>query len=288
MSERPQRPTAIGRSVLPPVLSGTAWKEDETEPLTQLALDAGFRGIDTANQRRHYREAAVGKAVSAAIARGIVTRDQLFLQTKFTFRRAQDHRLPYDPHAPIPIQVEQSCAGSLDHLGVDTVDSYLLHGPIQRVGLTSDDWAAWRAMEALQAGGRVRFLGISNVSLEQLQSLCDDARITPRFVQNRCYASQGWDRRIREFCNANILIYQGFSLLTANRDILIRPELARIAARYGWTTSQLIFRFALDIGMLPLTGTTSATHMREDLAVLDSHQLEPSEIQRIETIGARA
>src|SRR5437762_641567 len=102
---------------VPRFLYGTAWKEDETQRLTELALRQGFRGIDTANQRRHYHEAAVGQAVAAAVASGLVVRDDLFLQTKFTFRRGQDQRLPYDPDAPIPAQVSQSFASSLEHLG---------------------------------------------------------------------------------------------------------------------------------------------------------------------------
>src|ERR1044071_2391294 len=114
---------------VPRLLYGTAWKEDQTRPLTELALRAGFRGIDTANQRRHYHEAAVGQAVAAAIEGGLVTREDLFLQTKFTFRRGQDHRLPYDPRAPIAVQVEQSLTKSLAHLGTEVIDSYLLHGP---------------------------------------------------------------------------------------------------------------------------------------------------------------
>src|SRR5205823_6310904 len=131
---------------------------------------------------------------------------------KFTFRPAQDDRLPYDPGAAVPVQVEQSFASSLVHLGTEVIDSYLLHGPTRRVGLTAADWQAWRAMEAIHDSGRVRLLGVSNVSLEQLQALCEKARVRPRFVQNRCYAVRGWDRRVRQFCAANGLIYQGFSL----------------------------------------------------------------------------
>jgi diketogulonate reductase-like aldo/keto reductase len=261
-------------------LYGTAWKEDETQRLTQLALRQGFRGIDTANQRRHYHEAAVGQAIAAAVASGLVPRDDLFLQTKFTFRRGQDHRLPYDPKAPIAIQVEQSFANSLEHLGTERIDSYVLHGPSQPVGLAADDWQAWRAMEALHDSGRTRWLGISNVSLDQLQRLCRQARVRPRFVQNRCYAVRGWDRAVREFCAAHGLVYQGFSLLTANREALARPELARIAKRHGRTVSQVVFRFALDVGMIPLTGTTDAAHMRADLDVFD-FRLEPEEVERI-------
>ena len=82
------------------------------------------------------------------------------------------------------------------------------------------DWDAWRAMEAIQASGRARLLGISNVTLEQLRELCGRAKVRPRFVQNRCYAARGWDRDVRAYCTANGAAYQGFSLLTGNRAML--------------------------------------------------------------------
>ena len=271
---------------VPRFLYGTAWKEDQTERLTRLALDQGFRGIDTANQRRHYHEAAVGRAVAASFASGQLTRDGLFLQTKFTFRAGQDHRLPYDPKARIPVQVEQSFASSLEHLGVETIDAYLLHGPMQRTGLTPADWAAWRAIEAIHDSGRVRLIGVSNVTLEQLESFVRDARVRPRLVQNRCYASRGWDRHVRGFCAANNLIYQGFSLLTANRETLEHPEMLRMARQHGRTVNQIVFRFALEVGMVALTGTRDAGHMREDLAACD-FRLTSEEVERIESLDAR-
>jgi diketogulonate reductase-like aldo/keto reductase len=267
-------------------LYGTAWKEDDTERLTGLALRQGFRGIDTANQRRHYHEAAVGAAVSAAVAAGVVARDELFLQTKFTFRGGQDHRLPYDPAAPIATQVAQSFASSAAHLGTDVIDSYVLHGPTRRDGLGPADWEAWRAMEALHASGKARLLGVSNVTLEQLELLCSQARVRPRFVQNRCFAADRWDRDVRRFCAANGLVYQGFSLLTANRAVLTHPETARIAARHGRTIAQVVFRFALDVDMLPLTGTSDPAHMRQDLDVFD-FRLDVEEVARIEGLAAR-
>jgi diketogulonate reductase-like aldo/keto reductase len=271
---------------VPRFLYGTAWKEDATERLTELAIEQGFRGIDTANQRRHYYEEGVGRAVAEAIARGVVARSDLFLQTKFTFRGGQDHRLPYDPAAPVAAQVEQSFASSLAHLGTDVIDSYVLHGPTHRDGLAAADWEAWRAMEAIHETRRTRLLGISNVSLDQLRLLCDGASVRPRFVQNRCYAALGWDREVREYCSANDITYQGFSLLTANRHVLGHPDLGRIARQHGVSPAQVIFRFALDIGMLPLTGTTSADHMRADLAVLE-FKLQPAEVERIQEVGIR-
>jgi diketogulonate reductase-like aldo/keto reductase len=274
----------IDGTKVPRFLYGTAWKEGDTQRLCELALQQGFRGIDTANQRRHYHEAAVGAAVSASIEKGLCDRGELFLQTKFTFRAGQDHRLPYDPDAPVSAQVEQSFASSLEHLNTDYVDSYVLHGPMARTGLTADDWAAWRAMESLQQSGRARCIGVSNFTLQQLVMLTRTASVPPRFVQNRCYAVDGWDRDVREFCASGGIVYQGFSLLTANRNALAHPELERIAERHGRSVAQIVFRFALDAGFIPLTGTTSPEHMRADLEAFD-FRLDADEVSRIETLA---
>lgn len=244
---------------------GTAWKEDRTEELTSLALAAGFRAIDTANQRRHYFEAGVGAAVARALD-GELERGDLFLQTKFTYARGQDHRLPYDPEAPFEEQVTQSFQSSLEHLRTDYVDALVLHGPATPYRLTRADEEVWRTMEALAVEGRAKLLGVSNVTLEQLEDLTRFATVKPAFVQNRCYARDGWDREVRRFCRGQDIVYQGFSLLTANARELGREEIARIAARVGATVPQLVFRFAMSVGMLPLTGTSDPAHMREDLA----------------------
>lgn len=256
--------------MIPPFLYGTAWKEDATERCVLDALRAGFRGIDTANQRKHYFEAGVG----AAIVRSGIDRNELFLQTKFTYRRGQDHRLPYDPKADPATQVQQSFASSLEHLRVDRIDSYVLHGP------GDDDRIVWRAMESLP----VPHLGISNVSLDELEELMSYARIKPTFVQNRCYARFGWDREVRAFCAQHGIRYQGFSLLTANVAELRSARFREIVTRTGKTPAQIVFRFAMQVGMLPLTGTTDPAHMREDLEAL-SFELSESDVRAIETIS---
>ena len=141
----------------PHFLYGTAWKEDRTAHLVELALRAGFRAIDTANQRRHYFEAGVGEALAAAYRAGIVTRSDLFLQTKYTYQRGQDHRLPYDPAQPLKVQVAQSLASSLEHLSTDYVDSFVLHGPSSGYGWSEADILAmhpWRRHFYLELAGR--------------------------------------------------------------------------------------------------------------------------------------
>src|ERR1017187_10933097 len=212
-------PTPSPRSI-PDFLCGTAWKEDRTPTLTELALRMGFRGIDTANQRRHYFEAGVGQGLAAAYRSGLVTRDDLFLQTKFTYQPGQDHRLPYDPAASLSVQVTQSLASSLEHLGTDYVDSYVLHGPSSNYDWTEDDTEVWEAMRKERDARRTRQLGVSNVSLRHLQQMAKAQAELPMYVQNRCYARLGWDRAVRHFCRDHKITYQGFSLLTANQEVM--------------------------------------------------------------------
>src|SRR4051812_12999499 len=204
---------------VPPFLYGTAWKEERTASLTQAALRAGFRGIDTANQRRHYYEAGVGEGLAAAYGSGLVAREDLFLQTKFTYQRGQDHRLPYDPAENLSVQVGQSIASSLEHLGTSYVDSYVLHGPSSNHRWTDDDSEVWQAMRKERDVAHTRLLGISNVSLGHLEEMKQAGMELPDFVQNRCFARLGWDREVRAFCSQHKITYQGFSLLTANPEI---------------------------------------------------------------------
>jgi diketogulonate reductase-like aldo/keto reductase len=274
---------------IPDFLYGTAWKEDRTAALTELAIRTGFRGIDTANQRRHYFEAGVGEGLAAVYRAGLVTRPDLFLQTKFTYQAGQDHRLPYDPEADLSTQVTQSMASSLEHLGTDYVDSFVLHGPAYGHGWSEEDSEVWTAMVRERAAGRARMLGVSNVSLRHLEQMADIGYLEmPAFVQNRCFARAGWDREIRAFCGERRIVYQGFSLLTANVNVLGRPQIAEmiasIAQRQEATTAQIVFRFAQAVGMLPLTGTTDAEHMRQDLACR-SLTLTPEEVQAIESMA---
>lgn len=269
---------------IPAFMYGTAWKKDQTTRLVELAVHSGFTAIDTANQLIHYQEALVGEALLLLAEAGI-KRESLFLQTKFTSVAGQDHRIPYDPSADLPTQVQQSCESSLQHLHTDYLDSYVLHGPYSRWGLSQADWDVWGAIEAFYHAGKTKMIGISNVQADQLRELCEKASIKPMVVQNRCYASMGWDKDVRSICQAQGIIYQGFSLLTANQDVLRDPAVWDIAKRVGANPMQIIFRFALQIGMLPLTGTTDESHMKQDLAVLTQFELSQNDLQIIETIS---
>jgi diketogulonate reductase-like aldo/keto reductase len=269
---------------VPSFLYGTAWKEDRTAGLVELALRSGFRGIDTANQRKHYFEAGVGEGLAAAYRAGVVKREDIFLQTKFTYRPGQDHRLPYDPQASFTQQVAQSMASSLEHLGAEYVDSFVLHGPSSGYGWADADAEVWEAMMKERVAGRTRLLGVSNISLDHLEQIAANHPQPPHFVQNRCYARLGWDREVRMFCRKHNIIYQGFSLLTANLEVLHHPMIVDLAQDKNATTPQIIFAFARAVGMLPLTGTSSAEHMKQDLESV-SITLSPDAVQAIETLA---
>jgi diketogulonate reductase-like aldo/keto reductase len=268
---------------VPSFMYGTAWKKEATTRLVQQAVEAGFTAIDTANQLIHYQEALVGDALLALSKQGIA-RDRLFLQTKFTPANGQDHRTPYDASANLTTQVTQSFDSSLAHLHTDYLDSYILHGPYQRQGLGAADWEVWTAIERLYQSGKTKMIGISNVTAEQLSQLCARAATKPMMVQNRCYAALGWDNEVREICRTHSIVYQGFSLLTANREIFADPGIRAIAQRLGTGLAQVVFRFAMQVGMLPLTGTTNPQHMKDDL---QSQQLTltSDDVRLIETIG---
>ncbi|MGH8631168.1 MAG: aldo/keto reductase family protein, partial [Burkholderiales bacterium] len=128
----------------------------------------------------------------------------------------------------------------------------------------------WQAMEAIVDAGGARQLGISNCyRLEDLQELCQSARIKPAVIQNRFYAETHYDGHIRAFCRQHGIIYQSFWTLTANPQLLAHATVDALARKYGRTPAQILFRYLTQDDIVPLTGTTSVTHMREDLAIFE-------------------
>ena len=263
---------------MPRILYGTAWKKELTDSLVQAAIRHGFRGVDTACQPKHYHEAGVGAAVAACIASGM-TREEFFLQTKFTSVSGQDpKRIPYDPRARIAEQVAQSFDVSLANLRTHYVDSLVLHSPYPREEQTFE---AWRALEELVDRGSVRQLGISNCySLDILRTLHGASRIKPAVVQNRFYAETGYDRELRAFCREQGIVYQSFWTLTANPKLLAADVVQSLAIAFARTREQILFRYLTQVEVVPLTGTTSESHMRQDLAIFE-FELSSTQLQAI-------
>lgn len=125
---------------------------------------------------------------------------------------------------------------------------------------------------------------MGNVSLPHLEQLEGAHAELPAFVQNRCFARLGWDREVRAFCTKRKIIYQGFSLLTANPEVLRHPPLIDFARQLNATPAQVVFSFTRVVGMLPLTGTSDAEHMKQDLASLEL-TLPPELVRAMESMA---
>jgi len=265
----------------PPIIYGTAWKKSATARWVQAAIRQGFRGLDTACQPKHYDEAGVGAGVAACLGAAL-GRGDLYIQTKFTQVSGQDPAtIPYDPKAPLPTQVQQSFAVSLRNLQTGYLDGLVLHGPLPTAAQTLE---VWHAMESLVAGGGVRQLGVSNFyHLGALTALYDAARIKPRIVQNRFYADTGYDQDIRRFCRARRMVYQSFWTLSANPQVLAHAAVKAMASEHRRTPAQILFRYLTQRGVVPLTGTRSETHMREDLAIFE-FELAPHECDAMDEL----
>ena len=250
---------------VPKIIYGTAWKKEDTQNLVATALYQGFRGIDTACQPKHYNEAAVGAGIAIALSHG-VRREELYVQTKFTPVDGQDpHKIPYDPHASLSNQVTQSFQVSLQNLGITDLDCLVLHSPL---ATESALFEVWGQMEKIFDAGGVKQLGVSNCyDLDKLENLFNKARIKPAVVQNRFYSKTQYDRKLREFCGRHSILYQSFWTLTANPELLAHATVRGLANDYGRKPAQIFFRYLTQIGIIPLSGTRSRIHMREDLEI---------------------
>ena len=263
----------------PPLLYGTAWKKDKTSECVEMALDCGFRGIDTACQPKHYHEAGVGEGLNHAYEKGL-RREYLFIQTKFTPLGGQDpQNIPYNPQESIEKQIADSFEVSKENLHTDYIDSLLLHSPLFPY---PNMQRAYKAMEGLYDKGEVLHLGISNCyDLELLKHVYKDARVKPSFVQNRFYADTGYDKELRAWCNQHGISYQGFWTLTANPHILKSEPMRLLTHKYTKTEAQLFYRFLTCKGITPLIGSTSKRHLEEDMAIFD-FELEREDSEMLE------
>lgn len=252
---------------MPSLIYGTAWKKDKTADLVTKAVKYGFRGIDTACQPKHYNEAGVGEAIQRLTSEGINRKD-LYIQTKFTPLNGQDpFDIPYDRKAPLNKQVAQSFEMSKKNLGVSYVDGLIMHSPLENIDRSM---IVWKAMEEVYKQEGTKQIGISNCyNLEMLTQLYEAAFIKPTILQNRFYKDTDYDNEIRQWCQEKNIIYQSFWTLTANPQILSSEPIQKTAQTYQKTAEQIFFRALVDIGIVPLIGTCSDEHMKEDLEIFN-------------------
>lgn len=258
----------------PAFLYGTAEKTDES--LILAALSAGYRAVDSACQPGLYDEQAVGNAVATALSPtsqgGLgLRREQLFIQTKFTTPAGHQPGLaPYLKEDPPEVKVRKTLEMSMAKLQVEYLDSFLLHGPMPTLEETLD---IWTAMESV-CGSKVHQLGISNVSLEQLEAIYDHAAIKPSAVQNRFWRSNRFDSAVRSFCAEKKINYQAFWVLTANPQLLDCSLVGWFAEKIGASREDGLFNLVLSLGqdgspVSVLNGTTNPARMRLSLEIME-------------------
>jgi len=267
----------------PNIIYGAASKKTRTADLVYDAVRLGFRGIDTASHWA-YNETGVGVALERLYADAIVTREELFVQTKFSAGvEIKDPTLPvpYDVNATLVEQVRQSLQASFRNLRTTYLDSLVLHYPLPTHEQTMD---VWRTFEAFVDRGKVLQIGVSNFyDRSELQRLWTEARIKPAVVQNRFSPRTGFDRDLRAFCNETSMSYQAFSSIKENPTVIGSAEVEAIASKYGKTKVQIFIRFLVQMGIVPLMGTSNLEHMRDDLNIF-SIQLTDDEVGRIHAL----
>ncbi|KAF8249971.1 Aldo/keto reductase [Wilcoxina mikolae CBS 423.85] len=250
----------------PLLLYGTAWKKSSTTTLVSLALSHGFQGLDTACQPKHYREDLVGLAIPSSV------RPNLFIQTKFTPPSGQDPaNTPYKFSLPLEDQVRTSVAKSLENLNTTYLDAVLLHSPLKTAKETV---TAWKVLQEFVVDGTVRHLGISNVTVKQLEELYSHHEVTikPAIVQNRFYGETGYDRDVREFCKTHGMVWQSFWTLTGNPGLLRSAVVGRVAEKVVVGREEALYLLVLALGrgwesggVCVLDGTTREEGMKGDL-----------------------
>jgi alcohol dehydrogenase (NADP+) len=253
---------------------------------TKDALDAGYRHFDCAERYRNERE--VGEALRLGLAAGGIAREDIFVTTKLW---NSNHR---------PERVGPAFDASLERLGLDYLDLYLIHTPfafqpgdeqdprdengdvIYDKGVTLQD--TWGAMEDLVDQGRCRAIGLSDIGLDELRPLYESARIKPAVVQVEAHPYLP-ETELLEFCKANEIVFLAFAPLGhgIRPGPLEDPVVTRIAARIGKTPAQVLLGWAIQRGGALLTTPKTATRAREnfDTSALPADAFD--EINRIET-----
>ncbi|MDB5688050.1 MAG: dehydrogenase [Rhizorhabdus sp.] len=284
-------PIHHGQGSLPAAGFGTLIPDPvETTQSVKAALDVGFRHFDCAERYRN--EAAVGEALREAWSGGAVRRDEVFVTTKLW---NTNHR---------PERVRPAFDASRQRLGVDYVDSYLIHTPFAfRPGDDQDprskdgtvDYDAgvtlaetWQAMERLVDDGHCKSIGLSDIKLDKLQEIVAGARIKPAVIQveSHPYLPE-WE--LVKFCREHGIIVQAFAALghAMKPRVLDEPVITAIAQRHGKTPAQVALAWAIQRGTAFLTTSTKADHIRDNFDVSELSDEDMREIREAITTNVR-
>ncbi|MET8703916.1 aldo/keto reductase [Kitasatospora sp. NPDC004723] len=241
-----------------PQLGFGVWQVPDAEATAAVrtAIEAGYRSIDTA--AIYENEAGTGKAIAEALAGGAVAREDLYITTKLWNSGTRDWSGEQGRDA-----VLREFDASLDRLGLDYLDLYLIHWPRPMHGSYLN---VWKALEQLKADGRVRSVGVSNFGTEQLTRIVEESSLLPALnqVELHPYFPQ---EELRAFHARHGIATEAWSPLGQGKELLSEPALARIADKHGRTVAQVVLRWHLQSGVIAIPKSVTPSRIKENLDV---------------------
>ncbi|MDU2422513.1 MAG: aldo/keto reductase [Bifidobacterium scardovii] len=233
---------------------------DECARVVYDAIASGYRLIDTAQS--YYNEEAVGRGIARAIDEGIVSRDDLFITTKVWLNAAG-----YEP-------AKASLTESMRKLGLGYLDLVLIHQPY------GDYYGTYRAMTELYQAGRIRAIGVSNFYPDRLVDLALHADVVPAVDQIEVNPFDQKNESLKWAAKYGVQVEAWAPFAEGRGGLFTNPELAEIGERHGKSVGQVVLRWLIQRGIVPISKTTRKERMAENLDLFD-FQLTPDEMAAI-------
>jgi 2,5-diketo-D-gluconate reductase A len=250
-----------------PQLGYGVWQvaDDVAEKVVGQAFDAGFRHIDTA--RIYGNEAGVGRAIESS---GLKP-EEIFVTTKL-WNADQGYE-----------STLKAFEESMERLGLETLDLYLIHWMQPKQDKYVD---TWKALIELQKQGRVKTIGVSNFTKEGLQRLIDATGVIPAIhqIELHPFFSQA---ELREFNASKGILTEAWSPLGQGGELLESPVIAQIAAKHGATPAQVVIAWHLEIGNVVIPKSVTESRIRENYAALEV-TLDETDVQAINGLDRTA
>ncbi|WP_110928195.1 aldo/keto reductase [Bacillus massiliglaciei] len=266
MNNHLQDTTALHNGVNMPRLGLGVFKVEEGPELVnavKFAIKHGYRSIDTA--AIYGNEEGVGQAIREGIKEAAITREDLFVTSK-----VWNSDLGYE-------STLAAYETSLQKLGLDYLDLYLIHWPVE--GKYKD---AWCALETLYKEGKVRAIGVSNFQVHHLEDLMKEAEIKPMINQVE-YHPRLTQKEVQAYCKEQGIQMEAWSPLMQG-ELLDHPELQEIAKAYQKSVAQVIIRWDLQNGVVTIPKSTKEHRIVENADVFD-FELSAEEMQKIEALN---